>query len=144
MAVARRSRSGQKRLMGRMIAAGPQYRLTGRGELGRRGESSATGQPHTLHTVKWIRWIYRVPAPMLKRPGEVTVQELAARLQVSPGVVYYWAERGIIDSRRINHGSPLWIVLDEIKLQELRDRVSRSKKMRKLPDVQNLAARGAV
>ena len=113
-------------------------------ELGRRGESSATGQPHTLHTVKWIRWKYRVPAPMLKRPGEVTVQELAARLQVSPGVVYYWAERGIIDSRRINHGSPLWIVLDEIKLQELRDRVSRSKKMRKLPDVQNLAARGAV
>jgi len=36
----------------------------------------------------------------------------------------------MIESRRINDGSPLWITLDESKLQELRDRVSRSKKMR--------------
>jgi DNA invertase Pin-like site-specific DNA recombinase len=113
-------------------------------ELNRLGELSATGQRHTLHTIKWIRWKYRVPAPMLKRPEEVTVQDLAARLRVSPGVVYYWAERDMIESRRINHGSPLWITLDEMKLQELRDRVSRSKKMRKQPDVQKLAARGAV
>jgi DNA invertase Pin-like site-specific DNA recombinase len=113
-------------------------------ELGRLGEISATGQPHTLHTVKWIRWKYRVPAPVLKRPEEVTVQALAARLRVLPSVVYYWAERGIIESRRINRGSPLWITLDAIKLQELRDRVSRSKKMRKPPDVQKLVERGAV
>jgi hypothetical protein len=113
-------------------------------ELNRLGERSATGQRHTLHTIKWIRWKYRVPAPMLKRPEEVTVQELAARLRVLPGVVYYWAQRGMIESRRINDGSPLWITLDESKLQELRDRVSRSKKMRKHPDVQELAERGAV
>jgi hypothetical protein len=81
---------------------------------------------------------------MLKRPEEVTVQDLAARLRVSPGVVYNWAERDMIESRRINHGSPLWITLDEMKLRELRDRVSRSNKMRKQPNVEKLAARGAV
>jgi hypothetical protein len=58
--------------------------------------------------------------------------------------VYYWAKRGMIESRRINHGSPVWITIDEIKLQELRDRVSRSRKMQKQPNVQMLAARGAV
>jgi DNA invertase Pin-like site-specific DNA recombinase len=113
-------------------------------ELGRRGELSATGRAHTLHTIKWIRWKYRIPAPALKRPEEVTVQELAARLGVQPGPVYYWAKRGLIESRRINDGSPLWITLDEIKLQELRDRVSRSRKMRKSSNVQMLAERGAV
>jgi DNA invertase Pin-like site-specific DNA recombinase len=113
-------------------------------ELSRLGELSATGRPHTMHTIKWIRWKYQIPAPDLKRPEELTVQELAARLRVLPGVVYYWAKRGMIESRRINHGSPVWITIDEIKLQELRDRVSRSRKMQKQPNVQMLAARGAV
>jgi hypothetical protein len=113
-------------------------------ELSRLGELSATGRWHTMHTVKWIRWKYRIPAPTLKRPEEVTVQELAARLGVQPGPVYYWAKRGMIESRRINNGSPVWITIDEIKLQDLRDRVSRSCKMQKQPNVQMLAERGAV
>jgi hypothetical protein len=113
-------------------------------ELNRLGELSATGLSHTMHTIKWIRWKYRIPAPKLKRPEEVTVQELAARLGVQPGPVYYWAKRGIIESRRINNGSPVWITIDEIKLQDLRDRVSRSCKMQKQPNVQKLAERGAV
>jgi hypothetical protein len=113
-------------------------------ELSRLGELSATGRHHTMHTIRWIRWKYRIPTPTLKRPDELTVQELAARLGVQPGPVYYWAKRGMIESRRINHGSPVWITIDEIKLQELRDRVSRSRKMQKQPNVQMLAARGAV
>jgi DNA invertase Pin-like site-specific DNA recombinase len=104
-------------------------------ELTRLGELSATGRPHTMHTIKWIRWKHRIPSPSLKRPEEMTVQQLAARLGVLPGVVYYWAERGMIASRRLNGGSPVWITIDEIKLQELRDRVSRSIKMRKQPNV---------
>jgi DNA invertase Pin-like site-specific DNA recombinase len=113
-------------------------------EMNRCGEKSATGRPHTMHTISWIRWKYQIPAPALKRPEELTVQELAARLGVQPGPVYYWAKRGIIESRRINNGSPVWITIDEIKLQDLRDRVSRSCKMQKQPNVQLLAARGAV
>jgi hypothetical protein len=72
------------------------------------------------------------------------VQELAARLGVQPGPVYYWVKRGMIEGRRINNGSPVWITIDEIKLKELRDRVSRSRKMQKQPNVQMLAERGAV
>lgn len=98
-------------------------------ELNQLGELSATGQRHTIHTIKWIRWKYRIPAPKLKRPGEMTVQELAERLGVLPGVVYYWAKRGVIESRRLNGGSPVWISLDDAKMQELRNRVSRSCKM---------------
>ncbi|MHB8564617.1 MAG: recombinase family protein [Acidiferrobacteraceae bacterium] len=113
-------------------------------ELNRLGELSATGRHHTMHTISWIRYKYKIPGPSLKRPEEVTVQELAARLGVQPGVVYYWVKRGMMEARRINNGSPVWITIDEIKLQELRDRVSRSKKMRKQPDVQKLAERGAV
>lgn len=100
-------------------------------ELNRLGELSATGRPHTMHTIKWIRWKYRIPAPTLRRPEEMTVQELATRLGVLPGVVYYWAKRGIIEARRLNGGSPVWITLDKVKMQELRDRVSRSRKMQK-------------
>src|SRR5260370_10815993 len=33
-------------------------------ELGRLGELSATGQPHTMHTIKWIRWRYRIPGAL--------------------------------------------------------------------------------
>jgi hypothetical protein len=50
----------------------------------------------------------------------------------------------MIEGRRINNGSPVWITIDEIKLKELRDRVSRSRKMQKRPNVQMLAERGAV
>jgi DNA invertase Pin-like site-specific DNA recombinase len=113
-------------------------------ELNRCGEKSATGRSHTMHTISWIRWKYKIPSPSLKRLEEMTVQELAARLGVQPGPVYYWVKRGMIEGRRLNNGAPVWITLDEIKLQELRNRVSRSKKMRKQPDVQRLAERGAV
>ena len=68
-------------------------------------------------------------------PEELTVQELARRLGVLPGVVYYWAKRGMIESRRVNGGSPVWITLDDVKMQELRDRVSRSRKMQKQSNV---------
>lgn len=80
-----------------------------------------------MHTIKWIRWKYRIPAPELKRAEEMTVQEVARRLGVLPGVVYYWAKRGLIEARRLNGGSPLWITIDEVEMQKLRDRVSRSR-----------------
>jgi len=113
-------------------------------ELNRCGEQSATGRAHTVHTIAWIRWKYDIPMPTLKRPEELTVKGLAAKLRVPPGVVYYWVKRGMIETRRIDGGSPVWITVDENKLEELRDRVSRSKKLRKQPNVQKLAERGAV
>jgi len=114
------------------------------GELNRLGELSATGRSHTMHTIQWIRWKHRIPGPSPKRPQELTVQEVATRLGIQPGVVYYWIERGMIEVRRLERGWPLWITLDARKLQELRDRVTRSRRMHKQPIAQKLAARGAV
>ena len=113
-------------------------------ELNRLNERSATGRPHTLATIKWIRWKYQIPPPVLKRAGEMTVRGLADRVGVHPGIVYYWIKRGIINTRHINGGAPVLVTVDESKLQELRDRVSRSTKMRKSPKMLKLAARGVV
>jgi hypothetical protein len=44
----------------------------------------------------------------------------------------------IIKSRRINNGSPVWITIDEIQLQDLRDRVSRSVECKSNPMFKSL------
>jgi hypothetical protein len=53
-----------------------------------------------------------------------------------PGVVYSWAQRSLIESRRIHDGSPVWITIDETNSQELRERVRRSRKMQKQSNVE--------
>jgi AcrR family transcriptional regulator len=51
--------------------------------------------------IGWIRYKHRIAAVELKRPDELTVAEVAAKLSVSHGVVYYyWIERGILPARR--------------------------------------------
>jgi DNA-binding transcriptional regulator YiaG len=52
-----------------------------------------------------------------RQPGEVSIAELAARLNVKPDVVYYWAQRGHIPTRRGSR-CRLWIPLtDELETQ---------------------------
>jgi hypothetical protein len=89
--------------------------------LNREGQLSAKGQPYTVKIIQWIRCRYRISPAELKRPEELTVQQVAKRFGASDQVVYYWIEHGIIRSRRINSGMPHWITLcdaDEEKLQE--------------------------
>src|SRR5205807_727483 len=62
----------------------------------------------------------------LIRPEELTVQQVAERFRVSPNVVYYWIDRGVIEARRLNAGSPYWITLNETDEQKLRDWVRNS------------------
>src|SRR5664279_1201745 len=90
-------------------------------QLQREGQVSAKGRPYTVKIIQWIRCRYRIPPAELKRPEELTVQQVAKRFGTSDQVVYYWIEHGIIRSRRINSGMPHWITLgdaDEEKLQE--------------------------
>ena len=94
--------------------------------LNREGHISALGRPFTGSMVKWIRYRYQIPKARLVRPEELTVQEVAERFRVSPNVVYYWIDRGIIEARRLNAGSPYWITLDETDERKLRDRVRNS------------------
>lgn len=66
----------------------------------------------TLKTLDSKRTSYYCPAP--KRFG------------VSHNVVYYWIERKIIPARRLNHGSPYWITIDQQKSAELEEWVLES------------------
>src|SRR6266542_4206406 len=94
--------------------------------LNQEGHISALGKPFTGSIVKWIRYRYQIPLARLVRPEELTVQQVAEPFRVSPNVVYYWIERGVIEARRLNAGSPYWITLDETDEQKLRDWVRNS------------------
>jgi hypothetical protein len=83
--------------------------------LNEAGLLSAKGKPFNVAMIRWIRYRHRISAPQLKRSDELTVQQLADRLNVSPHVVYYWIGRNVVQARRLNHGSPYWITLDAAK-----------------------------
>ena len=94
--------------------------------LNQEGHISALGKSFTGSMVKWIRYRYQIPKARLVRPEELTVQQVAERFGVSPNVVYYWIDRGVIEGRRLNVGSPYWITLNETAEHRLRDWVHNS------------------
>jgi len=98
--------------------------------LNQEGLKSSTGKVFTVSIIKRIRYAYDIPAPQLKYPNELTVQEVADKLEVSTGVVYYWIERGYLEARRIQNGYPLWITLSSQKERELRSRTAQSYTLR--------------
>lgn len=96
------------------------------GRLNQEGQVSALGKPFSGSMIQWIRYRYQIPRARLARPEELTVQQVAERFRVSPNVVYYWIDRGVIEARRLNAGSPYWITLNETDEQKLRDWVRNS------------------
>ena len=98
-------------------------------QLNRQGVCSATGRSFTQFMIRWLRYRHAMGCVSLKRPEELTVAQVAARLEVSPWVVYYWVEHQMLPARRINHGSPLWITLDEPTEEMLRKKVRSSTKI---------------
>ena len=90
--------------------------------------------PAESRMIRWIRYRHKIPSPELKRPEEQTVQEVAERFRVSPGVVYYWIERSVIPARRKNRGSPYWITLDRRKERELEAWVENSSRINHSPN----------
>ena len=101
--------------------------------LNQEGYVSALGKAFTGSIVKWIRYSYQLPKARLIRPEELTVQQVAERFRVSPNVVYYWIDRGVIEARRLNAGSPYWITLNETDEQKLRDWVCNSCRIQMAP-----------
>ena len=97
--------------------------------LNQEGSVSAWGKPFTGSMVQWIRYRYQIPKATLVRPEELTVQQVAERFSVSPNVVYYWIERGVIEARRLNAGMPYWITLNETDEEKLRDWVHNSSRI---------------
>ena len=70
--------------------------------LDKEGLSSAKGAQFTRSIVAWIRYTHRIPAPVLRLPGELTVNQIAEKFGVSLHVVYYWIERKVISARKLN------------------------------------------
>jgi hypothetical protein len=87
---------------------------------------SALGKRFTGSMIQWIRYRYQIAKARLARPEELTVQQVAERFRVSPNVVYYWIDRGVIQARRLNAGSPYWITLNEPDDQTLQEWVRNS------------------
>jgi len=82
---------------------------------------SSTGKPFTASMIRWIRHEHKIPVAPSKLPHEISVQETADRFGVSIYVVYYWIERGLIEARKRNNGSPYWITISPQKEKELSD-----------------------
>ena len=90
---------------------------------------SAKGKRFTLSMIKWIRHRHSIPAPSLKQPHELTVGDVAGKLNIKPGIVYYWIERGHLPARNLGPGTPYWITLSAEKHANLRSWVNNSKRI---------------
>jgi len=102
-------------------------------QFNREGQLSAKEKPYTAKMIRWMRWRHRIPAPVLKKPEELTVQQVAARFGVSDAVVYYWIEHRMIKAHRWNDRMPHWITLDETDEKRLRDYIRNSSRIRTGP-----------
>jgi hypothetical protein len=98
-------------------------------QLNQQGHTISTGRPYTASMIQWIRYRYRIPPTVLKKPEELTVQQVAQLFGVSDHVVYYWIQHKIVQARKLNAGSPCWITLGEIDQQKLRDCIRNSNRI---------------
>jgi hypothetical protein len=105
---------------------------------------SATGKPYTVKMIQWIRRCHKIAPAVLRKPGELTVQQVATDFAVSDNVVYYWIAHGLIQARRTSSGSPYWITLSPTDEKRLRDWVRHSSKIQNHNAVLNQPARGAL
>ena len=97
-------------------------------QLNREGHVSH-GKSYTVPIIRWIRWRYQIPAPALKKPEELTVQQVAKHFGVGDGVVYHWIEKGVIQARRLYDRMPYWITLNAEDEKKLRDWVRNSSRI---------------
>jgi hypothetical protein len=94
---------------------------------------SAKGKPFTDGMIHWIRYRYEIPAPVLKRPEEFTVKELARHFQIGIGVVHYWIGRGHIPTRRLTKTAPYWLTMSPEKELELKAWITSSTRIKMEP-----------
>jgi hypothetical protein len=66
------------------------------------GIATGAGRAFNVAAVRWLRYAHQAPAAprSLLAPGELTVAQVAARLDVAEGVVYHWISCGQLDARR--------------------------------------------
>ena len=73
-------------------------------ELNATGFKTGMGRCFDVAAVQWVRHAYHIPSPSHFQAGELSVDEVAAQLGISAGVVYYWIEHGQLAARRTATG----------------------------------------
>jgi DNA invertase Pin-like site-specific DNA recombinase len=86
---------------------------------------TATGKLITLGTIKWLRYKYRIPAP-LPPEGTLNVRQVREKYGVSLWVVHYWIERGIVPAVKRKWNAPYAITIDKELDRRLREWVVNS------------------
>ena len=94
------------------------------------GLTTNKGNPFTVKSIKWIRHKHNIARVDDRKDGELTVKEVAERLGVSPGVVYYWIDKGLLTGRRHNAGSPYLLAITPDIERELAKRVAQSTRLK--------------
>jgi DNA invertase Pin-like site-specific DNA recombinase len=69
-------------------------------KLNAAGLRTGHGRPFDIDAVQWVRHLHKIPVPAPYADGELSVTDIAGRLQVSTGAVYYWISNGQLTARR--------------------------------------------
>ena len=86
------------------------------------------GNSYTLCSVQWIRHKYKISSYNFRKPGELSINEVAKKFDIGHHTVRYWIETGIIDARKAN-GHKFWILLTPEKEEELNKKINCSLKI---------------
>jgi DNA invertase Pin-like site-specific DNA recombinase len=107
------------------------------------GHRSGLGRPFTAKSVQWIRHAHRIPTPGPYHADELSVTQVAARLGVSIGVVYYWTANAQLEARR-GPGNRLCIPWNPNIEAACRRRVTSSSHLKTTTTTPNTTTGGAV
>ena len=63
------------------------------------GLLTGSGQPFDVTSARWVRYVDRIPSAHTDAdPGELTIQQVAARLEVGVSAIYHWVQAGRVVS----------------------------------------------
>jgi len=99
-------------------------------KFNKEGLKTNKGNSFTKNSIEWIRHKYHILSPRLQKPGELSINEVAKKFNVSHYVIRYWIEKNIIFARKA--GIKLWISFDKKKEDELQNLVNHSTKIAKV------------
>lgn len=100
--------------------------------LNEKGVKSSKGESFNPSKVKWIRYRGKIPSPILKKTGELTVREVTSKFGVTKGVVYYWINRKVLSSVRKAKSNTMYLItIDKEKEKELFQWVENSPRIQK-------------
>lgn len=88
------------------------------------------GHRYTERAIEWIRRRHGITVNSLRRPGEVTIKQLANELNVSVQWVHYWIKHSVIAARQLGAGGRLLVNLTGTLRADLQRRIQSSGHLR--------------